>query len=618
MKRVWKKAACVLLAAVLAGIPVIPAFAAENPASPSLDFVDSDIQAVVDDYVAGHADTTAAVSVSVFAGSDVLFTGYYGYTDIENRVANGEDAVFEWGSCSKLLVWTSVMQLYEQGLIDLNADIAAYLPDGFFTKLQYDAPITMYNLMNHNAGWQEVPVELFVSDADVVKTLGDALKATEPAQIYEPGAVTAYSNWGAALAGYIVERISGMPFYEYVHQNIFKPLGMAHTALAADLSDNEWVQQKRPELACYTAEMAPLDDAFFYIPLYPAGMATGTLSDFRRFAQALTADESGQSPLFKNAETLAELYTPTLYYPDGVTARNCHGFWAESDGAIGHGGNTVGCSSTLLFDPATGNGAVVMTNQSSEFVYNYNLMELILGETDGSYDGEMPEASSITGLYRCARTDTKGVLKLYSLFNIFPLVEKSDGSLGVPMTDIALEPIAPTVYRLSYKDASIPMYAAVSDDGRVQSLSMQTADYLRMGWGELILWGITLLFFAVALVYCLVVLICMLIRRIRKKPQPLGVLRGVTCAAVVAAAVNMFVLLITAISYAATLTTITVQAILFALFALIPVAFVIVYLAKHKSLDAARKLKARLITTCVMGLFMTFTVIYWQLWMFWI
>lgn len=476
----------------------------------------------------------------------------------------------------------------------------------------------MYNLMNHNAGWQEVPVELFVSDADVVKDLGDALKASEPAQIYEPGTVTAYSNWGAALAGYIVERISGMPFYEYVHQNIFEPLGMAHTALAADLSDNTWVQQKRRELACYTTEMAPLGDAFFYIPLYPAGMATGTLSDFRTFAQALTADESGKSPLFENTETLAELYTPTLYYPDGVTTRNCHGFWAESDGAIGHGGNTAGCSSMLLFDPATGIGAVVMTNQNSETVYNYNLTALIFGETTASYDGAMPKASSVTGLYLCARTDTKGVLKLYSLSSIFPVVEKSDGSLSVPMTEFTLEPIAPTVYSLSYKDASIPIYAAVSDDGRVQSLSMQTADYLRMGWGELIFWGITLLGFAVALVYSLVVLICMLVRRIRKKPQPLGVLRGVACAAVVAAAVNMLILLITAISYAATLTTITVQAILFALFALIPVAFTVVYLVKHKSLDATKKLKASLITTCVMGLFMTQVVIYWQLWMFWI
>ena len=94
--------------------------------------------------------------------------------------------------------------------------------------------------------------------------------AHEPEQIYEPGTVTAYSNWGVALAAYIVECVSGMSFADYVHQNIFEPLGMEHTAIAVNLSDNTWVQEQRSELECYTIDGELIEDCFYYITLYPA------------------------------------------------------------------------------------------------------------------------------------------------------------------------------------------------------------------------------------------------------------------------------------------------------------------------------------------------------------
>jgi CubicO group peptidase (beta-lactamase class C family) len=72
--------------------------------------------------------------------------------------------------------------------------------------------------------------------------------------VHKPGKVVAYSNWGSALAAYIVERVSGQSFDEYVHEHIFAPLGMEHTALNATLSDNEWVAKKHAEQKYYTIE----------------------------------------------------------------------------------------------------------------------------------------------------------------------------------------------------------------------------------------------------------------------------------------------------------------------------------------------------------------------------
>ncbi len=241
-----------------------------------------------------------------------------------------ENTVYEWGSVSKLLIWISVMQLYEQGKLDLDKDIREYLPKNFLQKLSFDKPITMINLMNHTAGWQETIYDVETKDASRIVTLKQALKQTEPAQIYEPGTVCAYSNWGAALAAYIVECISKDKFYNYAKKYIFNPLGMKHTSLSPDRSDNKWVQERRELLNCYNITEDGYEDfgkCISYILLYPVGAATGTLDDFMTFAKAFVPDNNGQCTFFKNKNTLNTFLSATSYYGNSSIQRNCHGLW---------------------------------------------------------------------------------------------------------------------------------------------------------------------------------------------------------------------------------------------------------------------------------------------------
>lgn len=132
----------------------------------------SDIEKTVDAYVAAHQKTTAAVSIAVMDSDNVLFNKAYGNIDVENKIQADSNTVYEWGSITKMLTWVSVMQLAEQGKLDLDADIHKYLPKGFLTKLTYNSPITMKNLMNHNAGWQEVPVDINLANTNRIKPLG--------------------------------------------------------------------------------------------------------------------------------------------------------------------------------------------------------------------------------------------------------------------------------------------------------------------------------------------------------------------------------------------------------------------------------------------------------------
>lgn len=424
-KNKWMTVLSVMLMIVSIMVQPGEVSAVEQPLPSGVERVQ--LEDKIDEYVAKHQDTTTGMAVAVFDSAEELMKKYYGYVDMENQIAVASDSVFEWGSTTKLLVWVSVMQLYEQGKIELDADIRNYLPEGFLTNLSYDTPVTMLNLMNHNAGFQEGYVDLMVTDADYISSLEEALRKHEPAQIYEPGTVTAYSNWGVALAGVIVEQVSGMSFSEYVHQSIFVPLQMEHSAISMDLSDNAWVRQKRKELQCYTTQGDLIPDCFYYITLYPAGMCTSTLDDFERFASALLREDPA---LLQHAETWELMFSPSAYYGESGIPLNCHGFWMVPFGVqtVGHGGNTAGCSSYLLLDREDRLGVVVMTNQSGEKVYNRDMMQLIFGKYERSNytdDNEIP-----SGGFRTARTVRKGPFKVMSL-SYGGIDETDEGSLWI-------------------------------------------------------------------------------------------------------------------------------------------------------------------------------------------
>ena len=247
MKNTLKRCISALLAAgTLLALAAPTAMAEDERRTPSgIKFADLekkfDDEFNFDKYATDPVEYYAGFEAVVFCGDEIVYEGYFGETDRERHIPCGEDSVFEWGSISKTMTWVSAMQLWEQGRLDLDADIRDYLPDGFLRYLRYDEPITMQNLMDHTGGWCETTYNISTTDSSKLTTLAEALQETEPAQVNRPGEVVSYSNWGAALAAYVVECVSGMDYADYVHENIFDRLGMEHTSIAADFSDNEWV-----------------------------------------------------------------------------------------------------------------------------------------------------------------------------------------------------------------------------------------------------------------------------------------------------------------------------------------------------------------------------------------
>ncbi|MBP2619969.1 MULTISPECIES: serine hydrolase domain-containing protein [Streptococcus] len=479
----------------------------------------SQISQKIEDFVKEHEKTTAGMETAVFDTKGSIYRGNFGYMDKEKGVKADDDSVFEWGSVTKLTVWVSVMQLWEEGKIDLEEDIRTYLPEGFLKNLRYDKPITVLDLMNHQAGFEESS-HAFMENKG--QTLEEILAVGQPAQIFEPGTMTGYSNWSTGLAAYIVERLSSQSFADYVHEHIFQPLDMDKTSLLPDFADNAYVQEKRKEELTYDTEGKSLGLNYMKMGLYPAGDAAGTMEDFLKFAQALLKKEK----LFQRSETWTTLYTATSTYPETDLPLNLHGFWTQEYGTtvVGHGGNSFGFSSYLLLDLKNGIGMTIMTNQKNEQVYNYEMPELVFGpkkKTDkATFENFQP------GYYQSARYFASGPLSISRA--ITPYVGKSADNLLLAQN-----------------------YAVVSGQGDQVKVTAAYGDFFRIKDSDLLKdWGMLALAAMAAVVSLLTFLLrggLDLFRLVFKKgpsktPKNLRVWTYVSSAAVLAVVLNLALL----------------------------------------------------------------------------
>lgn len=420
MKNIFKRLAATLCAGLMLTAATITSAAAkkeDTSAKLPSEITVNEFQSELEDinYENGEFDTLfASAAVGVFQGDEVLYTGYFGNIDIENQIPANENSVYEWGSISKTLIWVSAMQLYEQGILDLDRDVREYLPDGFFQRLSYDEPITMMNLMNHNAGWQETTRPIWKTDENAILPLGEELQAIEPAQVHRPGEVVAYSNYGAAVAGYVIECVAGQDYCEYVHEHIFEPLGMEHTALNPAHSDNAWVYENRKKIKSYRFSLGlciDLGNCLNYVPGYPAGAAAGTLSDLMTYAQALVNDDA---PLFNSPETQELMFTGTDFYGESDIPLCAHGFWCTEYAVrtYGHNGATTAGQANMIFDLDSKTGLVVMVNEPNGNVFLSYTPEMVFGVlSPEKYASGTAEKTKLDGHFLNARSTHRGMLK---------------------------------------------------------------------------------------------------------------------------------------------------------------------------------------------------------------
>jgi len=584
----------------------------------------SGLEQFVDEYAANHIGTdTAGAVVAIVKDGEVIFNKAYGWA-VMDEVKAETDSVFEWGSATKLLVWTSAMQLAEQGKLDLNADVRQYLPDGFLRKLVYDADITMYNLMHHNAGWEDRFFDLFYNSTEAVPNLGECLLAFEPAQLYEPGTFVAYSNYGTALAGYIVERISGQPFYEYVWENIFDPLGMKNTSIHPTQADNPSIAERRAQIKGHTlakGRPAPSPTERVYVGLYPAGSAIGTAEDATRFIAALMPSEGEKCVLFNNSGTLDEMLSVSHKYSEYYTGI-AHGFWEffYSVRALGHGGNTDSFSANFAFAPEARFGVIILTNQAGEMPMCHGLTKELFGAYEPPGDpGLLPDARILDGLYTMTRKTDTGFVKLIGVLGLIPVASVDENTLLIAGA-VEFKQISPYVFQNTGNSNALDIFDLIYfnvDNGKVIHASVMSSDLVPMSALDMVtVFGSAILVVLCAL-YVLAALIVTIIGSIRNKKRgvasnpakKLNISLYLSMAAIFA---NNAILLLRALSYDtyASLKVHFVINIAFMVFVPLCIGFMLV----NKKKDASKGSKVFNTFTCVCSVILAAFLIGWEFW----
>ena len=487
-RNVTRRAMALVVVALLASLSLLTACGSSSSASlpprepPSGEhqLTAEDVNAWLDGKLLDalkNEDIPGAV-VSVVKDGQVVTTRGYGWS---NTGASGgqpvavdpQKSLFRVASISKIPTSIAAMQLVEQGKVDLDADISAYLD--FEIERRFDEPLTLRNLLTHSAGFEE-SIRMAQDETD----LEAYVKTNPPVQVFEPGSTPGYSNYGMALAGYIVQRVSGQPFETYVREHVLEPAGMTSSTYEQPLP-KDMAGSLGPGYTS-TGEEVP----FELMGDFPAGSLTVSAPDFAAFMNA----QLSRSPKLLREETWEQMWSPGLG-EERLGNRAKAGemglgyFDLSRDGrrVVGHGGDIVGWHSQFELYPEENTGIFISYNgDGNDSDSSNNLREdLAQGFADRYFPGETVKASGskdsaerarqVAGSYVPSRVPWASFAAAW-VPTLFPATIEQTGDGGLKDGKTQYVEVEPWVWRQVDGRSA---FAAQVEDGKVVSLSQGPA-----------------------------------------------------------------------------------------------------------------------------------------------
>ena len=330
-------------------------------------------------------DTPGAAVVLLEGDTRLLFEGY-GYADIEARSLITVESSFELGEISSLFVALAVQELVDRQMLELDRDIAYYLPGDLTKKLDLSYALTLNDLLSGRSGFSDRYVDLRYEDASLVfETLEEALLAKVPEQTRKPGISYAYSAFGITLAAYVVECVSGSDYQTFVTENILTPLGMTHTVLAPHRITPEAMTSGHVDKGEGSFALAS-EMGRTYSALWPADGAVSNAVDLALLLRHLMERDGAQAVLSA--------------FENGVFQTGMAGL-CVSGAARAITASTAHFTASLCFDTASGRAAVVLCNTASSVLTEvaYDYCNFVKGVSGLGVDGELPDPSQFEGEY---------------------------------------------------------------------------------------------------------------------------------------------------------------------------------------------------------------------------
>jgi CubicO group peptidase (beta-lactamase class C family) len=391
-----------------------------------------EMQAYIDDYMNREMKEhhVPGAVVSIVENGKITWMRGYGYSDLERKIkADPYKTVFRLGSLSKSVTATAVMQLHEAGLIDLHEDIRKYDES---LRLSYlgGKPVTMHHLLTHTSGFCE---SVFAVGRDKEKQLPlrEAINNYLPALCRAPGEQVAYSNHGMALAGYLVEAISGKSYEEVVNDGIFKPLQMNHSNFRFAESDPDLARSYAYDKGVYS----PVP--YSYIHYLPAGALNSTAEDMARYMIAhLQQGEYEDSRIF--SEQSADSMHRTQFTAHEKLPGVAYGFYERIQNGlrlIEHDGGIDGFQSYMYLIPSEQTGIFIATNSDGggevreglirEYLNRVHLYNQSAQQTQ--HPSSLKELREIEGYYAPNRSKLKGPFNFGQNLSAVELKAVGDG-----------------------------------------------------------------------------------------------------------------------------------------------------------------------------------------------
>ncbi|HEX8776775.1 MAG TPA: serine hydrolase domain-containing protein [Rhodanobacter sp.] len=421
----------------------------------------------------------AGAVVVIVKDGQVLLSKGYGHADVAAaRPVDPAGTLFRVGSISKLFTWTAVMQLVGQGKLDLDADVNTYLD--FRIPPRDGQPVTLRELMTHTAGFEETVKNLFAPGPR--HFLGNAawVKEWVPARVYPPGQVPAYSNYGAALAGYIVQRVSGQPFDDYVEAHILQPLGMRYATFRQPLP-----AALAPHMAkSYAGSDGPAKP-FELVNAAAAGALSASGEAMARFMLAMLQGGSYGGAQILAPAALREMLDYRHAAVPGLPAMALGCYHMDRDGQdiLGHAGDTRWFHSELALFPQQGVGVFVSIDGRGDG----GLRKQLLDGFSDRYFPAPPEVAQaapasagrdgalLVGRYASSRASQSNFMAMLGLLSQVRVEQAANGELVTPdFHDLAGRPrhwreVAPFLWRAV---GGHELLGARVEQGRVRWISI--------------------------------------------------------------------------------------------------------------------------------------------------
>ena len=453
--------------------------AAREPPSGEHQLTAEDVNAWLDGKLPDalkNGDIPGAV-VTVVKDGQVVTTRGYGWSDTgasggQPVAVDPQTSLFRVASISKIPTSISAMQLVEQGKVDLDADISAYLD--FEIERRFDEPLTLRHLLTHSAGFEERGKVAPMTDLEA------SVKSDPPVQVFAPGTTPAYSNYGMALAGYIVQRVSGQPFETYVREHVLEPAGMTSSTYEQPLP-KDMAGSLGPGYTS-TGEEVP----FELMGDFPAGSLTVSAPDFAAFMNA----QLSRSPKLLREETWEQMWSPGLgeerlgnRAKAGEMGLGYFDLSRHGRRVVGHGGDIVGWHSQFELYPEENTGIFISYNgDGNDSDSSNNLREdLAQGFADRYFPGETVKASGskdsaerarqVAGSYVPSRVPWASFAAAW-VPTLFPATIEQTGDGGLKDGKTQYVEVEPWVWRQVDGRSA---FAAQVEDGKVVSLSQGPA-----------------------------------------------------------------------------------------------------------------------------------------------